>query len=118
MTTREEALAACLALPGSYADHPFHDPNWAAVRRRENQRIFALVFERQGEIWMNLKADPLLAGLWRGSWPAVLPGYHMNKRHWVSVILNGSVPRGQLLQMIEDSFNLTAPKRRQRPAGE
>ena len=44
MTTREEALACCLALKNTASDQPFRDPGWTAVRRRENRKIFALIF--------------------------------------------------------------------------
>lgn len=48
MTTRNEAVAACLSLPFSYEDYPFDDPNWTAIRHRENRKIFALIFQRDG----------------------------------------------------------------------
>ena len=47
---------------------------------------------------------------WRQVFPAVVPGYHMNKQHWISIILDGSMEREDILQLIQDSFDLTAPK--------
>ena len=52
MTTRQEAIAACLRLPGAYEDYPF-DGNWAVMRRRDNGKMFAAVFDRQGRVWLN-----------------------------------------------------------------
>ena len=110
MTTREQAVAACLELPFAYADEPFHDPNWTVIRHRENQKIFAMVFEREGRIWINVKAEPMWADFWRSAYDAVVPGYHMNKRHWISIILDGSMAQADICRLISDSYALTAPK--------
>lgn len=59
MTTRQEAIAACLQLPDVYEDYPFDDFNWTAIRHRANQKIFALIFERENHIWINVKAQPM-----------------------------------------------------------
>ena len=49
---------------------------------------------------------------WRGTYPAVRPGYHMNKQHWITVILDGSMTDEEVLPLIADSWALTAPKGR------
>lgn len=112
MTTREDTIQACLSLPFVYEDYPFHDPNWTVMRHRENQKLFAAIFQRDGRIWINLKAEPLAGDLWRQMYPAVVPAYHMNKKHWISVILDGSLDDGIVLRLIQDSFALTAPRRK------
>jgi len=56
--------------------------------------------------WMNLKCDPDEAQALRDIFPAVIPGYHMNKRLWNTVILDGSIPQGEIERMIDNSFNL------------
>lgn len=56
--------------------------------------------------WMNLKCDPDEAQSLRGIFPSVIPGYHMNKRLWNTVILDGSIPQGEIERMIDNSFNL------------
>lgn len=113
MLRREEAIAACLEFPDSFEDYPFDDPNWTTIRRRTNRKIFALIFERNGKIWLNLKAEPLKADFWRDAYTAVVTGYHMNKRHWISVILDGSMQDEEIRALIEDSYALTADKKRQ-----
>lgn len=55
---------------------------------------------------MNLKCDPNEAVMLRDLFPAVLPGYHMNKRHWNTVLLDGSIPRGEIERMIDNSHAL------------
>ena len=61
-----------------------------------------------GEViwWLNLKCDPDEALSLRDIFPAVIPGYHMNKRLWNTVILDGSIPQGEIERMIDNSFNL------------
>ena len=112
MKTREDIISVCLRFSDAYEDYPFDDPNWTALRHKTNQKIFALVFEREGRIWINLKAEPMRAEFWRAAYPAVLPGYHMNKRHWISVILDGTLPEAELAALIRDSHRLTAPRTR------
>ena len=86
MTTREEALAEALELPGAYRDTPFHDDNWVVVRRG-NRRIFLATFERQGRIWLNVKCAPGWSDVLCASFEQVVPAYHMNKVHWSFVLL-------------------------------
>ena len=54
--------------------------------------------------------SPEWGEFWRRVYPAVLPAYHMNKRHWISVILDGSIGEAELERLIEDSHRLTAPR--------
>ena len=55
---------------------------------------------------MNLKCDPDEALFLRDTFKAVLPGYHMNKTHWNTVVLDGSIPRGEIERMIDRSYGL------------
>lgn len=107
ISTREEALSRCLEFENVYADQPFDDPNWTVVRHRENKKIFAFIFERRGHIWINLKGLPAELDFFRQVYSSVLPAYHMNKEHWNSVILDGSVPDGEICRMLEESYFLT-----------
>jgi predicted DNA-binding protein (MmcQ/YjbR family) len=59
---------------------------------------------------LNLKCDPDEAHALRDIFDAVIPGYHMNKRLWNTVILDGSVPRGEIERMIDNSFLLVVQK--------
>lgn len=109
MKTREEAMAFGLSLKDTYADAPFHDDNWTLVRRRDNRRAFLWVYERLGQLYMNLKVEPQMGVVWRGAYAAVTPAYHMNKEHWITVLLDGSLPDGLPQTLIEQSYLLTAP---------
>ena len=110
MLTRAEAVAACLRHTDVFEDYPFDDPNWTCMRRKTNRKIFAAVFERDGKIWINVKAEPLKVDFWQSAFSAVLPGYHMNKRHWISIVLDGSMDDADILMLLDDSYHLTAPK--------
>ena len=118
MITKQEVIRACLALPFVDEDYPFMEDDWAAMRHRENRKVFAFVLTRQGQIWVNVKADPMWAEVWRSAFSAVVPAYHMNKRHWVSIILDGTMDDEDILRLIRDSYALTAPKRKKREESE
>ena len=112
MLTRAEAIAACNALPDVFEDYPFHDPNWTVMRHRSNKKTFALIFERQGHIWVNLKAQPEWVRFWQGTYAAAVPAYHMNKDKWISILLDGPEPDDEIKMLLDISFEMTRPKRR------
>lgn len=94
----------------TYEDYPFDDPNWTVMRRSDTRHGFAWIFERQGQIWVNLKTDPDWGHFFRDVYPSVVPAYHMNKLHWNSVILDGTVPDDEIKAMIERSYTLCGKK--------
>ena len=115
MKERKEAVAACLALGDVYEDHPFEDQNWTLMRHCGNKKTFAAIYRRQGRIWINCKAAPDWNDYWQQTYAAVVPGYHMNKLHWCSIILDGSMSDEEIMEIIEDSYHLTRPKLKKRP---
>lgn len=112
MTTRKEAIAFCKQFNNVYEDEPFHDPNWTVIRHKDNRKVFAWIFEKDEFVWINVKCDPEWRDFWRNAYEAVLPGWHLNKEHWNSIVLDGSIPEAEIKRMIEESFDLTKPKRR------
>ena len=111
MRTRQEAIDFCLSLSGVYEDYPFHDSNWSVMRHKDNKKMFAAVFEHMGNVWINVKCNPNLAYMWRNNFKSVVPAYHMNKTHWNSIILDGTVPNDEIKNMIADSYELTKSKK-------
>lgn len=74
-------------------------------------KMFALMSRQTGAESVNLKVSPDEAWLQRETYPgAVLPGYHMNKRHWNTVLLNGEVPDEVVVQMFRESYELVLAK--------
>ena len=112
MTTKNEAIAFCINLDDTYQDMPFHDPNWILVRHQANKKVFAWIYEKDGYIWINVKCDLEWRDFWRRAYASVVPGYHLNKEHWNSIILDGTVPKKDIIRMIEESYDLTKPKKR------
>ncbi len=112
MTTREAVLEFGLSFEDTYQDAPFHDPNWQLVRLKSNRKVFLWTYERNGELCINVKVDPEMRFFWRDVYEAVQPGYHQNKEHWNTVILNGTVPDADVKRMIGESYDLVKPKRK------
>ena len=114
MKTREEALKYGLSFPDTYQEAPFHDDNWQLVRYRYNDKAFLWTYERDGFINLNVKVDPEKAYFWRKAYSSVIPGYHQNKEHWNTVILDDSIPDEEIKKMIALSYDLVtdSPTRR------
>lgn len=110
MTTKKAIIEHCLTYPQVYEDYPFHDPNWCVIRHKENRKVFAWIFDKDGHVWVNLKCDPTWREFWRETFVSVLPAYHLNKTHWNSVILDGTVPREDICRMVGESYDLTKAK--------
>ena len=108
MTTREEALKYGLTFPDTYQDAPFHDANWQLIRVKGNKRAFLWVYEKDGYINLNLKVKPEWRDFWRSTFSSVIPGYHQNKEHWNTVILDGTIPDSAIKRMIAESYDLVS----------
>ena len=106
MRTREEALSYGLSFPDTYQDAPFHDENWQLVRYKGNKKAFLWTYERDGFINLNVKVEPDKAFFWRDIYESVIPGYHQNKEHWNTIILDGSIPDKDIECMIAESYDL------------
>lgn len=96
---------ACLAMTGASVDYPF-DSGVAAFR--VGGKIFALSRLDGDPLQVSLKCAPEIAIRLRAEHTAINPGYHLNKQHWNTVTLDGSVPEKLLRDMIEDSYDLVA----------
>jgi len=112
-----ELRGCCLGYAGAVEDFPF-GPEHSVFKVRG--KMFALSALERSPLEVSLKCDPELAVELRAGYPAIRPGYHLNKRHWNTVTLDGSLP-GQLVRdMVEDSYDLVVsslPKRVQHELG-
>ena len=111
MTTREEVLAYGLSFQDTYQDTPFRDTNWVLVRYKKNKKAFLWTYIYEGQLRMNIKVDPEWRDFFRNAYEAVIPGYHQNKMHWNTVILDGSVPEEDIKRMIAESYDLIVGKK-------
>ena len=105
--TLTELRALCLAKPGAYKDFPF-GPDTRVFKVAG--KMFALCPVEGGADHnpssVNLKCEPELAELLRQKYDAITSGYHMNKRHWNTVALDGSVPFGEVAALLDLSYTL------------
>jgi predicted DNA-binding protein (MmcQ/YjbR family) len=106
---REAIQAICARQDGAELLHPF-GPQTAVYKIAG--KVFAVVGADDSPLQLTLKCDPEHGEVLRGEHAAITPGYHMNKRHWITIALDGSVPQTLVTELIEDSFDLVAPRRR------
>ena len=98
----EELREFCLSLPGSGEDFPFDETTLAF---KVGGKIFVLT-DLEGPLSVNLKCNPEKAIELREHYPSVKPGYHMNKKHWNTITVDGSVNDEMLKSWISDSYEL------------
>ena len=106
MLTREEALEYGLSFPDAYQEAPFHDDNWQLVRVKGSKKAFLWTYERDGYVNINVKVNPEWRDFWRNTYESVIPGWHQNKEHWNTIILNGTIPTEDIKRMIAESYDL------------
>ena len=104
---RDEVIAVCSAKPGSVEDYPFGDE---VAAFKVAGKMFALSRLPATPLTVSLKCEPGLAEALRDGHSAVLPGYHLNRRHWNTVIIDGSLNDQMIEEMIEDSYDLVVSK--------
>ena len=88
MKTREEVLKFGLSFKNVYEERPFKDQNWQLVRVKESKKAFLWIYEKDGYINLNVKVNPEWRDFWRSAYDAVIAGYHQNKEHWNTIILD------------------------------
>lgn len=106
MKTREEAISYGLTFPNTYLEMPFRDKNWQLIRVKGSKKAFLWVYEREGCINLNVKVSPEWRDFWRKAFKSVIAGWHQNKEHWNTIILDGSIPEKDIKTMIAESYNL------------
>ena len=114
---RTELRDHCLSFAGAEETFPF-GPRTSVFKVAG--KMFALSQLGADSLRVSLKCEPHLADALRGANAAVLPGYHLNKRHWNTVVIDGSLPEQMIKDMIEDSYDLVVsrlPASRRRELG-
>ena len=99
----EQLRDYCLQKPGVEEGFPFDEETLVF---KVNKKIFLLASLDEQPLQFNVKCAPQKAIELREEHPAIVPGYHMNKKHWNTVIVDGSVPAKLLREMIDDSYAL------------
>jgi predicted DNA-binding protein (MmcQ/YjbR family) len=114
---RKALRRVCLSFAGSEETFPF-GPETSVFKVAS--KMFALSRLSGKPLSVSLKCEPALAEELRAAHAAIGPGYHLNKRHWNTVVLDGSLPEQMIADMIEDSYDLVVsrlPRARRRALG-
>lgn len=116
--TRNDILQYVQTIYHTQPDYPFRTaPDTAILRHEKSRKWYAAILVVKRKILgltgdksidvLNVKCDPMLTGMFRMK-NGILPAYHMNKEHWITILLDGSVPFAEIYDLIDDSYNITA----------
>lgn len=94
-----------LSLPNARLDYPF-DKETAVYK--VGDKMFALIAEKSDPLRVSLKCDPELTKILRQKYETVMPGYHLNKRHWNTILLTGQLSWDEVKDLIKHSYDLVA----------
>lgn len=108
---RSAAFAACGALTDAQRTYPFGEQTSVFT---VGGKMFALAPDRGAPESITVKCEPDFAAALVEQHGAITPGYHMNKRHWITIVLDGSLPSDLIRDLIEGSYELVAPSPRRR----
>ncbi len=107
--THKELEEYVLSMPNSWLDYPFgEDVAVYKVGPKDAGKMFALIPEKSSPVRISLKCDPLLAVTLREKYESVMPGYHLNKKHWNTVVLSGQLSTEEVQDLIRHSYELVA----------
>lgn len=103
MISHKKVEKHLLSLPDAKLDYPFGEQ--VAVYKVKD-KMFALVAEKSNPVRISLKCDPLLAETLREKYETVMPGYHLNKKHWNTIVLSGQLDWPEIQGLIRHSYDL------------
>ena len=107
--TPEQLVDLCLSLPQATESFPFGEET-SVFKTSGNGKIFALSALGSEPLSVSLKIDPADSLALQAEYPAITPGYHLNKKHWISIALDGSVPEDLVEELVRGSHALVRPK--------
>ena len=98
-----------LSLPDTWLDYPFGEG--VAVYKvgpKDDGKMFALMPEGKSPVSISLKCDPQLAKVLRDKYETIMEGYHLNKKHWNTMLLTGQLPDDEVKDLVRHSYDLVA----------
>lgn len=110
--THKQVEEYILSMPNARLDYPFGEE--VAVYKTDD-KMFALMAEKTVPVRLSLKCDPQLAVILRDKYETVLEGYHLNKKHWNTVILTGQLPWEEIQGLIRHSYDLVTKNGNETP---
>lgn len=96
-----------LSMPNAVLDYPFGE---GVAVYKVHDKMFALIAEDKSPLQLSLKCDPQLSEILREKYVEIMPGYHLNKKHWNTLVLAGELPWDEVQGLIVLSYNLVADK--------
>ena len=103
MVSHKELEDYILSMPNSHLDYPFGENTGVY---KVGDKMFALISEKSDPLQLSLKCDPILAESLRAKYETVMPGYHLNKKHWNTILLTGQLSWDDVKDLIRHSYNL------------
>jgi predicted DNA-binding protein (MmcQ/YjbR family) len=107
--TAGELRSVCLSMPGAVEQYPFGP---TASVFKVGGKIFAIASLAAEPLNISLKCEPELSEILRAGHESIVPGYHLNKRHWITVTLGSDAPDPLVRDLVEDSYDLVRPRRK------
>ena len=92
-----------LSMPNARLDYPFGE---GVAVYKAGDKMFALIAEGKEPVSLSLKCDPQLAEILRAKYTTVMPGYHLNKKHWNTIVLSGELPWDEVESLVQHSYQL------------
>jgi predicted DNA-binding protein (MmcQ/YjbR family) len=105
--THAEVEEYVLSMPSTRREYPFGEE--VAVYK-VGDKMFALIDEEKEPVRLSLKCDPQLSEILRERYVEVMPGYHLNKKHWITIVIAGEMPWEDIQGLIRHSYQLVVPK--------
>jgi predicted DNA-binding protein (MmcQ/YjbR family) len=99
----------CLALPQAIETFPFRE-QISVFKTSGNDKIFALSALDEHPLTVSVKCDPEESIALRAEFAEITPGYHLNKKHWITVVVDGAVPSDLVEQLVRGSHDLVRPR--------
>lgn len=94
-----------LSMPNARLDYPFGE---GTAVYKIGDKMFALIAENKTPLNLSLKCDPELSRVLRERYETVMPGYHLNKKHWITIVLSGQLSRQEVKDLVSHSYQLVS----------
>lgn len=104
--THKQLEEFILSLPDVWLDYPFGEGVAVYKHGRPEGKIVAIIQEGSSPLKVSLKCDPLLAKNLREKYESVLPGHHLNKKHWNTIICSGQLSDDEIFDLARHSYQL------------
>jgi predicted DNA-binding protein (MmcQ/YjbR family) len=105
MPNHKEVEEYLLSMPNARLEYPFGE---GVAVYKVGDKMFALVKEGSTPVQISLKCDPLLAKTLREKYETVMPGYHLNKKHWNTILMSGQLNWEEVQDLVRHSYNLVS----------